>query len=183
MAISVVTDFIGDVALQQVSNPANTITSEITRVEKIVLRDLLGDKLYNEADTNGMTDGTPTAAKFTALLEGETYTDNDSLEKIYEGLERMLLYFIYAEYIKIQAQDTIAGMKVMTQNNSKPVNQNKVNLLSRNAYNKGVDLYNSALKYIWVKEETYFTTDIEEWTYKRYEKETSNIIVNTYTVK
>ena len=164
MAVITTADFTGEISVSL--NEINTANFQtyIDRVMPRILRNLMGDKLYNLylADLDG--NGDPQTQKYIDLIDGVTYTDYDGFEVIYEGMKRCLRYFIYADYKINMYRDTGAGTKKLEGSNSENATWFNISNESNRFNDKGVALYIQAVKFIWNNYTDYFT-DISNWTY------------------
>jgi len=157
-----VNDFVGEINLD-LSNDSNVIDNFESlgrQIEDDLLRDLLDDKLYNEllADLDGS--GNPQTQKFIDLVDGKTYLRPSGKTKIYEGLKRMLRYFVYEGYLEFQWSSNVnTGQITNINENSLKVNRADLRKVRSRIQNKGVNLYNSAKVYLNDEYEVYFTGD------------------------
>jgi len=155
-SISSRTDFIGDVNLAQLTGIDADLTNLITQVEKKYLRLLFGDDLYILFIAGLVAETT----KYETLRDGENYKIGD-LTYVYEGLKKMLLYFIFAEYkIITLSEDTSIGTVRQTKDKSNNLHRYEVEKVSNDAFNKGVDLFHDAYDYIY-----YNSSDFATWEY------------------
>lgn len=180
MAISVKSDFVGDVDLAQANIDSN-LTPVIAWEERDILTKLMGAKLYNEAVIDGMTNGSPGTQKFIDLLNGVTYTNTGGFEVNYLGLKKMLLYFIWAEYVKtFMANHRETGLIINNEDNARRPSSIFVEQETRKKRDKGVNLYNEAWAYINDTNDqgTTFFTDVSNWTYKRESFKSRLVTIN-----
>lgn len=165
-----VNDFIGEINLD-LSNDTNVLANFEAlgrQIEDDVLKDVLGDKLYNLliADLVG---GVPQAQLYKDLVDGKTYDRPSGKEKIYEGLKRMLRYFVYSGYLDYQwSANSSTGQLTNINQNSEKINRSDLRKVISRIYNKGVSLYNDVIIYLDDEHETYFTGSNEYgfWTPK-----------------
>lgn len=154
------TDFsTGITAIDIDSNIRNfTLDKFIEQYEPIVLRDLLGEALYQDylAYTS--------LEKYTNLINGELLTIDGAKYK-FEGVKTMLKYFIYYFY-KGQNESYDAALKE---------DNEKIRLLGlmekklNEVWNIGVDLYNDCIIYINYKNGLVADT-YADFIYKEYKK-------------
>jgi hypothetical protein len=155
-----VNDFIGEINLD-LSNDSNVVAqfeSMGTTWQKDILRDLLDDELYNLliADLDG--NGDPQTTKYIELVDGKTYERPSGKEKIYEGLIRMLNYYVYDLYLNFTWSSNVSTGQITNVNeNSTKVNRADLKKVRADIQNKAVNLYNSAVTYLNDENETYFT--------------------------
>lgn len=161
-----INDFIGEVNLD-LSNDSNVqahFEAMATQVENDILRDLLNDKLYNDliADLSG---GVPVSAKFLQLVNGTSYVTDYGETVIYDGLKRMLKYFVYAFYMDNQwSFNSSVGQMTAKNENSDLVSRSDLRKIRKLAHNKAIKLYNKAIIFIYDNWETYFSsTDFAFW--------------------
>jgi len=157
------------------NNEATLLSDEITYRERDTLEALLGDKLYNDFQTDLaiINDGTPTAQKWLDFVNGVTYIPQTNTDKTinYKGCKDILKSFVFFYYLRLShIKRTGAGIKVINGENSEPVGMNLLNSILSDKYNKGVDRYKSAL--VFLNE------------YKEYKATASNIVeaAGTYTI-
>lgn len=163
-----INDFIGEVNLD-LSNDANVQAHFISmgrQVEDDYLRDLLNDKLYNDliADLDGS--GNPVTQKFIDLVDGKTYINNAGVTVIYEGLKRMLKYFVWSETLDFTwSRNVSTGQIINTNENSQVISRSNLRKVRSKNHNKAVNLYNSAAIFINDNYEDYFpdTNDYSFW--------------------
>jgi hypothetical protein len=153
------TDFVGEFKLSQNAYDVTEINMFITQFEELYLRDLLGDNLYKDFIA-GLAAGT-VLQKWTDLQDGcyykiiddENSTEtNDIFQVKFEGVKKMLKYFIWFEYVnKNQQKHTIAGQVVSNTENGTMVSGIDLTKNLINMYNKGVDIYNQAIDFLTVQ--------------------------------
>lgn len=168
-----VNDFIGEIRLD-LSNDNNVRTNFeaiANQVMNDVLRDLLNDALYNDFVAD-LVNNIPQTQKYIDLLNGKTYTRVSGEEKIYEGLKRMLRYFVYEAYLDSQhTSNSSLGQVSANTENSKVISRGQLRKVRSVIQNKAVDLYGKATQFINDNYQTYFTgSDYSFWrpTRKRY---------------
>ena len=168
MAIITTADFIGEIAVSLNEINSANFQIYIDRVMPEVLKNLMGDKLYNLYLADLDASGEPQTQIYINLIDGVTYEDNAGYDVIYEGMKRSLRYFIFADYKINMYKNTESGQVRMTSSNS--VNSSWFNVFNEaNRFNdKGVILFNQAIKYIWTNYEDYFE-DLADWTYEKME--------------
>lgn len=163
-----INDFIGEVNLD-LSNDANVqaqFEALGRQVQDDYLRDLLNDKLYNDliADLDGS--GNPQTQNFIDLVDGKTYLTPGGATSNYEGLKRMLKYFVYSETLDFNwSRNVSTGQITNTNENSQTINRADLRKVRSKIHNKAVNLYNSAGVFINDNYEDYFpnTDDYSFW--------------------
>lgn len=152
LPITTKTDYIGKLRISL--NNYSSFDDYITQIEPQILNDLLGaDNLYN------IENDVTLKAKYTDLLNGGYYTNTelDNERVYYRGLKDVLLYMVYANFMKDNFASSISGLV-------KSLNENSTQLtggeLSQVVYNR----YNYAI-HVWEKDIypfLYFYREIEQ---------------------
>ncbi len=181
-----VNDFIGEIRLD-LSNDNNVRTNFEAIANQVmddVLRDLMNDSLYNNFIAD-LVNNIPQTQKYLDLLNGKTYTRTSGEKKIYEGLKRMLRYFVYEAYIDFQhTSNSSLGQTMANTENSQVITRGQLRKVRSVIQNKAVNLYGKAIQFINDNYQTYFTgSDYSFWkpTQKRYlGKITSMTFSNLY---
>ena len=162
-----INDFIGEINLDLKHPNIQDAFEQIGTVhQKDILRDLLDDKLYNAliADLDGS--GNPQTPPYIALVNGETYTKPSGKTVIYEGLIRMLNYFVYSFYLdKTWSSNVSTGQITNLNENSIKVNRAELRKVRAEIHNKAVKLYNAAIKYLDDEKETYFPSGTNDYSF------------------
>lgn len=159
MSFNAQSDFIGDVNITQSSDITTDLNQVITEVEKKMLRLLLGDNLYLLLIAD-LTDWEPQNAPYIKLVDGEDYEVGDRTY-IYEGIKKMLRYFVFAEWkMNNYASDTNTGTVRKTKELSDNLTKYEIEKESNQAWNRGVDLYKQCYYYL-----DYNSSDFETWDY------------------
>lgn len=116
----------------------------IDKYEKHYLRRILGDQLYTNliADLNTTPfPNVPLSAKYLALVNGSTYTNDAGKFVIYEGLIEAVKYFIWVEFVRRSNYiNTIAGTVQNLSENSTSLTRGLIAQLCRDAWNTGTPL-------------------------------------------
>lgn len=163
-----INDFIGEVNLD-LSNDANVQAQFIAigrQIEDDYLRDLLNDKLYNDliADLDGS--GNPQTQPFIDLVDGKTYLNDGGATINYDGLKRMLKYFVWSETLDFTwSKNVSTGQITNTNENSQVISRADLRKVRSKNHNKAVNLYNKAAIFINDNHEDYFpnTDDYSYW--------------------
>lgn len=169
MRFSDINDYIGEINLD-LSNDSNVLAHFEAigdMVEEDILRDLLDDKLYNSFIADLDVNNDPQTQLYIDLLDGKTYTKPSGKTVDYDGLKRMLRYFIWAYYQdEIWSNNVSTGQIINANENSTKVNRSDLRKLRAKKYNHAIKLYNEAIQYLIDERETYFpngTTDYQFW--------------------
>jgi hypothetical protein len=167
LRFSDINDYIGKLNLDlHDPNVQTEFESVGSDAEEDYLRDLLDDKLYNEliADLDGNND--PQTQKFIDLMDGKTYNRESGKEIKFDGLKKMLRYFIYYEWIVYTwSNNTGTGQVLNVNENSEKVNRAELRKDVSLRYNEGVRRYNLAFQYINDEYETYFDTSTNDYSF------------------
>ena len=167
MAIITVRDFIGEIHVSINEINRAEFQSYIDRVVPYRLQQLFGDKLYNEYLADLDVNGDPQTQKFIDLVNGKTYVDCNGYTFNYEGLKRMLRYFVFSDYkINTAYEDLGTGTKKLKGENSTNATWFNVSNISKDFNDKGVKLYYMGIKYIYNHLTTYFDNECD-WDYKK----------------
>lgn len=146
-----VNDFIGEINLD-LSNDANVLAQfeALGRQHEIdILKDLLGHKLYSDLIADLDSSEQPQTQKFIELVDGKTHILSSGETKIYEGLKRMLSYFVYSFYLEKNWSNNVStGQTTNNNENSTPINRADLRKVRSTIHNPGVKLYNDAAKFI-----------------------------------
>ena len=181
-----INDFIGEINLDLSSD--NNVQAQFealgNQVINDILLDLFNDKLYNDFYAD-LSNGVPQTQKFIYLLDGKTYIRISGETKKYEGLKRMLRYFVYDAYLEFTHTQNISTGQATNQNeNSVIISRSQLRKVRANIQNKAVNLYNRAILFINDNYTDYFSgSDYSFWSpiKKRYlGKITSTTYNNTY---
>lgn len=118
------------------------MTNLITQYQPDILRDLLGETLYNDLYNNSTDD------KWQKFIDGETIDIDNDQKFNWVGAKAMLSYFIYY-YFKDDAEslDTETGQKQANNENSSSAIMDLNKKISR-VYNIAIDYYNDGYKYL-----------------------------------
>jgi len=170
MSIVATSDFTAGITRIAKPNGNTTLEDVITLTTENTLRFLMGDKLYGLYVADLDANGNPQTQKYKDLVNGVTYTDCNGYEVIYIGLKQMLKYFVFSEW---KTENTFRDAATGTVQQDSDVS-NKATLLSitiesNRFFDKGLRLYNMAIKFIYNHRDDYFT-DISNWTYTRLEQ-------------
>jgi hypothetical protein len=160
MAITQASDFVGEVNIAQNKFTVGDLNEYIERIEEKQLKCLLGDTLYLLFKADSFGNDASSRDRYKELLNGLQYTDPKDDEFIvdYVGLKRMLRLFIYSEYLPEQVyQNTIVGEVEGSSRNAFNTTIAKVNDTAEDRQRKGVDLYDSAQKFICDNNEKEYT--------------------------
>lgn len=166
-----INDFKGEINLDLSSDP-NVIAQFETlgrQIEDDILQDLLNDKLYNDLIADLDLSGDPQTSPYTELVDGETYINDAGQTIIYQGLKRMLRYFIYEQYLDFQwSSNASTGQSTTENENSTLLTRSALRKVRARIQNKAVNLYSKAATYINEKNTDLFSaTDYGFWRPKK----------------
>lgn len=114
-----------------------------------ILIDLFGAELYKTFDDD------ETAEIWTNLLNGvDNYQDYNGIKRDWKGLKKMLIRYMYAEWI-ILPMHTRTGIVQEVNENSQPLNPYQVKKISDDAYNEFMKEYYNAYNYIYSNSTSY----------------------------
>lgn len=183
MTFTDINDFIGEINLDLNNDPNVLANFEAigNQIETDILRDLLNDKLYNNFIGN-TTSGEPVDQIYIDLLYGVTYENPSGETIIYEGLKRMLRYFIYEQYLEYQhSQNGSTGQQFSNQENSTILTTSQLIKVRKKIQNKAVRLYNKAGIFINDNYTDYFTGNDYSFWYPKRKKFLGAITTMTYS--
>jgi hypothetical protein len=164
-------DFIGEINLS-LSNDTNVQAQFEAMANQIgddILRDLLNDKLYTDliADLDG--NGNPQTQPYIDLVDGITYIDDNQETIAYQGLKRMLRYFVWEQTLMFtRSSNSTNGQEVANSENAVKLTRFQLRKEREPIQNKAVDLYHDACKFIDDNYEDFLTAnDYSLWKPKR----------------
>jgi hypothetical protein len=147
-------NFVGELAIDLTKDDNQThLDYTITQWQREILIRLLGVGLYKDFYDNDA------ATKYATLKNGETNGIYLNGEDYYEfrGVTEMLKYFIYFYYNRYnQSSNTELGERKTVGGNLQAGDSLRLKMVR--AWNKGIDMYNQTIVYIYFKnesEETY----------------------------
>ena len=148
-------DMVGEFNLTFDSNYQSRFNSMVTNNEYKVLINMLGASLYNTYVA------TPALTAWTNLLDGEEgYEDSYEVIRNWEGLKYLLIPFHYSTWVKInQYHSELTGFVVNNQENSTPLSNHQINVISNNAFNEFLRRYNECFIFLYTNLETYTEFD------------------------
>lgn len=145
-----VNDFKGEINLD-LTNDSNVITQFEAFAESVVyeeLNDLFNSKLYNDLIAD-LTNGTPVTQKYIDLVDGKAYLRPSGETVNYQGIKKMLRYFVYDQYLDfIWSQNTSVGQMNSNNENSTNLSRSDLRKVRQRIQHKAVDLYIQAVKFI-----------------------------------
>jgi len=161
-----VNDFKGEINLD-LSSDTNVLAQFEALADNIIydiLNDLLNAPLYNQLIAD-LSSGIPVTQKYTDLVDGKAYTKLSGEVSNYEGLKRMLRYFVYDAYLEYShTQNVSTGQVTSSNENSTLVNRGTLRKIRATIQNKAVRLYNQAAIFVNENYADYFTgNDYEFW--------------------
>jgi len=161
MAFNSQSDFKGDVNITQSSEVTEDLNQVIIDVEIEILSKLLGDDLYLLliADLDG--NYAPQTQKYKDLVNGKEYK-RAGYTVNYQGIKRMLRYFVYSEWLKTGRISNVSGGTVIeTKDKSESLSRFEIRAEANRAYNKGMTLYLKAYDFLYNN-----SVDYPTWEYK-----------------
>lgn len=133
LPITVKADYKGKVRIS--TQKGSQFDEYITEYEREYLTELINVEVYND-----IKDNDPIAQKYTDLIDGVQYTDDNGDLIDYRGLKRMLLRFIYAEYNADNFQTSIGGNVRSVNENSTVLNAENY-VIVKQRFNEAVSMY------------------------------------------
>ena len=131
LPITIKTDYKGKI---RISTAKGTQLDEyITEYERKYLKMLLNVECYND-----IKDTDPLSQKYLDLINGVQYTNDNGDLVDFEGLKKILLRFIYAEYVSDNFQTSIGGNVSSINENSTVLKAGNTTIISQR-YNEAVD--------------------------------------------
>ena len=177
-----VNDFIGEINLDL--SDANVRVNFLAIADNVIydtLNDLLNATLYNYL-INDLSAGIPVTQKYTDLVSGVTYTKLNLEVYNYEGIKRMLKYFIYDSYLEDQqTYNTAIGQAMGMNENSVILSRSDLRKRRAKIQNKAVKLYAQCVEFINNKYATYFTGSEYYYWHPKKKKFIGKIISSTYS--
>lgn len=143
------------------------IESEILKGSDYYNHGLLGTEVYNDLIADLDENNEPQNAPYIDLVDGVTWTDDGGTERNFIGLRKMLVYFVYAEYLKRNhVFQSGIGTVILSPKNSTKADKSRLNREANLRWNKGVDLYNSnAFDYL-----LQYQSDFNNWEFTEQSK-------------
>jgi len=137
------TKLVGEILIDPLA--LNDFDEVAAPIEDEIMKDLLGFELYT------LLKAAPTDAKYTALLNGGSYTASNGYLTEVKGIKEMLPYFYFFYSLRnLASYNTSAGEFAAQAQNAEGAAENLTRKLVH-AYNKGVDLYNQLYGFIQFK--------------------------------
>lgn len=122
----------------------------ITEAQDIDIRKLICDKFYFDIIKNWQL------PSYQKLIHGETYTDEDDIEREYKGLKPVLVYYAYSRYcMRGSVVDTAFGMVQKTSENSQPISGTEKRDMRDTSIQTALQYWIDVQKYLKEKEETF----------------------------
>lgn len=149
-------DMLGILALSIADANLADFNSISLMIQNEVTRQILGDELYNAFTTDfDSGSGTPTEQKWLDFLNGVTWVDvdeNNSLNNVTynsDGIKESWKYFVYYEWLnQVPFVSTFHGKKNNNSINGSTLDRQSLNIETQNRYNRGVEKYQSVLKFL-----------------------------------
>jgi hypothetical protein len=150
-----ITDFIGEYNINDQYFDEEIVES----TEEQILRDLLGNTLYDEFIAD-LVDGEPQAQKWIDFKDGKDY--EDTIRMHYQGITEMLVAFSYYALIQWVTNSNSTGFTKNDNQNSKVFNKFEADSLSYSRYNLGVNFYVQAERFL-----AFYPDDYTPWNHKQ----------------
>lgn len=145
LPITTKTDYKGKI---RISTAKGTQLDEyITEYERKYLKMLLNVECYND-----IKDTDPLAQKYLDLINGVQYTNDNGDLVDFEGLKKILLRFIYAEYVSDNFQTSIGGNVSSINENSSVLKGGNTTIIAQR-YNEAIDRLYGLYEFLDNKEE------------------------------
>ena len=148
--ITDINDYYGLINLPKSGQPNDFFENFAFDIEKEVLRGngsndygLLGDDLYAKLIANLDATNEPTTEPYITLVNGGNYLGSDGKTIIFDGLKRMLTYFVYNSFVKenFDFATHFGTAKTQPENSERGTFRN-VNYKANKRYNIGVESHN-----------------------------------------
>jgi hypothetical protein len=154
-----VNDFKGEINLD-LSSDVNVLAQFEALADNIIfdiLIDLLNAALYDKLMAD-LSNGIPQTQIYKDLVDGKTYTKITGEKYKYEGIKRMLRYFVWESYLEFNHNQNVSTGQITSNNeNSTVVNRGTLRKIRATIQNKAVRLYNQAAIFINENQSVYFT--------------------------
>lgn len=137
-------DFEGDVLLP--SNALDELQVYVNMVANEAMLRMLGIDVF-EAFEASVASGSPDQ-KWTDLIEGKKYTSEGGNSVYFKGIKRMLLCFIYSDYLSKDFIQTFSGGKNRDIDNTSSTSLTVQNNYNFDIFNEGVVIYREALYFL-----------------------------------
>lgn len=131
----------------------------VEQVEESILRDLLGNTLYNAFIADLDESNEPQTQKWIDFKNGKDYTDTILIH--YTGIEKMLVAFAFYTLILEVNENSSTGFTKNSNQNSRVYNEFEKRSLAYKSYNFGVNFYAQAERFL-----AFYPDDFTEWYHK-----------------
>jgi hypothetical protein len=131
----------------------------VEKEEEKILRDLLGNTLYDAFIADLDVDNDPQTQKWIDFKDGVDYTDSILIH--YTGIIEMLVAFAFYALIIDNNNSNATGFTKNANQNSRVLNEYEKKSLAYDSYNRGVNFYVQSERYL-----SSFPDDYEEWYHK-----------------
>lgn len=136
LPITAPADYIGPVNISQAQFKANDLKDYITEFEPQYLRDVLNDLIFSEISAQ------PTLEKkYTDLIDGVTYINDEGDTVINKGLKSALKYWIYYHFVSDNFINSGTGNTINHNENSNIVPSGANTQIAYSRWNEGVRIY------------------------------------------
>lgn len=127
--------------------------------EESILRDLLGNTLYDEFIDDLDENNEPQTQKWIDFKDGKNFTDSILIN--YTGITEMLVAFCFYALILDNYESSSTGFTKNQNENSRPFNEFEKRQLAYSSYNKGVSFYMQSERFL-----EYYSSSFENWYHK-----------------
>lgn len=122
----------------------------IKEAQDLDVHPLLGDELYYDMVLNKSVD------KYRTLLNGEQYTDEDNVTRIFTGLRMAIAYYFCARFVETnQINITTHGVVQKTNEHSTPVTEKTIAFQAGKYRSQGYEYWKQAEQYLNEKDDVY----------------------------
>ncbi len=133
----------GTIKISTTRFDATELTEYITEYEAPTIKALLDDLMYID-----IRDGSPLHSKYTALIDGVDWTDDEGDTHVLRGLKEVLKRFVYWHFNSDDFIETVIGKARNLNENSDNLSMGTNNQVINRRYNQGVDRYNECMDFV-----------------------------------
>jgi len=132
----------------------------VEKTEESILRDLLGNTLYAAFIADLNPSFVPQTQKWIDFRNGKDYTDDILMH--YVGISEMIVAFSFYALITDTNNSNSTGFTKNNNENSTILNNYEKKVLAYNSYNRGVNLYIQAERFL-----SFYPDDFTNWYHKQ----------------
>lgn len=133
----------GTIKISTTRFDATELEAYITEWEAPTIKDLLNDEMYID-----IRDDSPLHSKYTALINGVDWTDDDGDVHVLRGLKEVLKRFVYWHFNSDDFIETVIGKARNLNENADNLSMGTNNQVINRRYNQGVDRYNECMDFV-----------------------------------